>query len=204
MSIANWFFFFSVQLRSQAQTFRGLISSCKWSWSTTCLTRAPRVDFRYSCPGPLLQKEKKLSKSIYTVLCTSNANENCQILFIVFSCFMWKFVGRFSPALNTILPQRVIFLQIFGNKQKFTIKSLGKKKQFSMPQAQSTCHIMSMKQEITNVISWHGCHLCNDIQFSLWFWEDELVWKLNKMNKKMSIDIHKRQLNNYNYTRNNH
>ena len=49
-------------------------------------------------------------------------------------------MGRFSPALNTILPQRVIFLQIFGNKQKFTIKSLGKKKQFSMPHAQSTSH----------------------------------------------------------------
>ena len=87
-------FFFSVQLRSQAQTFRGLISSCKWSWSTTCLTRAPRVDFRYSCPGPLLQKEKKLSKSIYTVLCKSNANENCQILFIVFSKFHVEVCGK--------------------------------------------------------------------------------------------------------------
>ena len=72
-------------------------------------------------------------------------------------------MGRFSPALHTILPQRVIFLQIYGNKQKFTIKSLGKKKQSSMSHAQSTSHIMSMKQEITNVISWHGCHLCNDI-----------------------------------------
>ena len=204
MSIANWFFFFSVQLRSQAQTFRGLISSCKWSWSTTCLTRAPRVDFRYSCPGPLLQKKKKFQK-VYTQYCARVMQMKiAKFCLLFFWSFMWKFVGRFSPALNTILPQRVIFLQIFGNKQKFTIKSLGKKKQFSMPQAQSTCHIMSMKQEITNVISWHGCHLCNDIQFSLWFWEDELVWKLNKMNKKMSIDIHKRQLNNYNYTRNNH
>ena len=88
---------------------------------------------------------------------------------LFFRSFMWKFVGTLeeNPEEISLLPQRVIFLQIFGNKQKFTIKSLGKKKQFSMPQAQSTCHIMSMKQEITNVISWHGCHLCNDIQFSL-------------------------------------
>ena len=81
---------------------------------------------------------------------------------LFFRSFMWKFVGRFSPALNTILPQRVIFLQIFGNKQKFTIKAWERKNN-------SPCHmlnlplIMSMKQEITNVISWHGCHLCNDI-----------------------------------------
>ena len=59
---------------------------------------------------------------------------------LFFRSFMWKFVGRFSPALNTILPQRVIFLQLFGNKQKFIIKSLGKKIQLSMPHAQSTSH----------------------------------------------------------------
>ena len=116
----------------------------------------------------LSYKKKKNFQKVSTQYCARVMQMKiAKFCLLFFRSFMWKFVGRFSPTLNTILPQRVIFLQIYGNKQKFTIKSLGKKKQSSMPHAQSTSHIMSMKQEITNVISWHGCHLCNDIQFSL-------------------------------------
>ena len=95
----------------------------------------------------------------YTVLCKSHANENCQISLIVLSkshwTFVWKFVGRFSPALRVISPeQRAMFLRIFVTERKFAIKSLGKRKQFSSRHAWSSCHVMSPKQEIK--ISLHG------------------------------------------------